>query len=81
MHYPNLLWAVRQSGSQFQLAAVLGESESWLSRRLTGRVDFATEDRVRIAQALGYPDEWLFQTPTPPSRQIEAQTDPIRIRA
>lgn len=68
MHYPNLLWAVRQNGSQFRLAALLGESESWLSRRLTGRREFSDEDRDLVARALGYPAEWLFATPTPPAR-------------
>jgi transcriptional regulator with XRE-family HTH domain len=66
MRYMNLIWAIRKRGSQFQFAALLGESESWLSRRLTGRVSFSKEDRGRIAAALGYPDHWLFQEPEPP---------------
>jgi transcriptional regulator with XRE-family HTH domain len=72
MHFPNLLWAVRQAGSQFQLAARLGESESWLSRRLTGRVEFSDEDRARISEALGYPANWLFQSPQPPAQEQPA---------
>ena len=68
--FPNLLWAVREAGAQFRLAAKLGESESWLSRRLTGRVEFTHEDRTRIAVALGYPESWLFATPNPPSRTL-----------
>jgi len=67
--FPNLLWAVRQNGSQFRLAAQLDKNESWLSRRLTGRVEFTPEDRHRVAIALGFPESWLFQTPTPPQRE------------
>lgn len=77
MHFPNLLWAVRQAGSQFRLAAQLGESESWLSRRLTGRVDFTSEERDRLATALGYPVNWLFATPNPPSRKVATQLEPV----
>lgn len=71
MRYPNLLWAIRQGGAQFRLAAQLGESESWLSRRLTGRCDFSAEDRERVALALDYPAEWLFAEPQPPIRAAE----------
>jgi transcriptional regulator with XRE-family HTH domain len=77
MHYPNLLWSIRQNGSQFQLAALLGESESWLSRRLTGRVEFTPEERERVARALGYPAEWLFHEPTPPSRFSDVSAEPV----
>jgi transcriptional regulator with XRE-family HTH domain len=73
MKYLNLAWAIRQLGSQFRVALQLGESESWLSRRLTGRADFSEADRDRIARALGYPAEWLFATPNPPSRETTAQ--------
>ena len=72
MKYLNLAWAIRQQGSQFRFALQLGESESWLSRRLTGRVDFSPEDRKRVAQALGYPEPWLFQTTTPLAREESA---------
>jgi transcriptional regulator with XRE-family HTH domain len=79
MKFPTLEWAIAQQGSQFRFAAALGESESWLSRRLTGRVDFTQEDRERVARALGYPAEWLFQTPTPPIREAPTQLEPIRV--
>jgi transcriptional regulator with XRE-family HTH domain len=69
MKYLNLAWAIRQQGSQFRFAAQLGESESWLSRRMTGRCDFSAEDRDRVARTLGYPAEWLFETPNPPSNK------------
>lgn len=72
MRFPNLLWAIRQNGSQFRLAASLDESESWLSRRLTGRVEFTADERARVANALDYSAEWLFQEPQPPARRMNA---------
>ncbi len=72
MKFLNLVWAIREHGSQFRFAAALGESESWLSRRLTGRVEFTAEERERLAKALGYPTAWLFQTPEPPTRNASA---------
>jgi hypothetical protein len=79
MKYLNLAWAIRQRGSQFRFALQLGESESWLSRRLTGRVDFTIEERDRVARALGYPTTWLFQAPEPPARN--ASIDLIQAHA
>jgi transcriptional regulator with XRE-family HTH domain len=70
MKFPNLIWAVTQRGPHYRFAAALGESESWLSRRLSGRVAFSLEERQTIAQALGYPTEWLFQEPQPPAHVI-----------
>jgi len=73
MKFPNLEWAISQHGSQFRFAAALGESESWLSRRLNGRSKFAPEERQKVALVLGYPDTWLFQTPEPPPRETSAE--------
>ena len=73
MKFPNLAWAIRERGSQFQFAARLGESESWISRRLTGRIEFTEEERRRIADTLGYPARWLFQAPEPPSLEQSAR--------
>jgi transcriptional regulator with XRE-family HTH domain len=81
MKYLNLAWAIRQRGSQFRFALLLGESESWLSRRLTGRVDFSQEERDRVAQALGFPAEWLFQQPTPPASNRTAEFAPAPMLA
>lgn len=67
MKFPNLEWAICQQGSQFRFAARLGESESWLSRRLNGRGEFKAEDQQHIAELLGYPAEWLFQILVPPT--------------
>ncbi len=72
MRYPNLIWAVSQWGPRYKFAATLGGSESWLSRRLAGRYEFSGEERQRIAQTLSYPEDWLFQTPTPPAREQSA---------
>lgn len=75
MNFPNLDWAIRERGSQYQFAAQLGESESWVSRRLTGRVKFSDEERHRIAHELGYPVEWLFQIVVPPT--VEPNCSPL----
>lgn len=54
MKFTNLEWAIKRRGSQFRFAAQLGDSESWLSRRLTGRAEFKAKDRQHIAELLGY---------------------------
>jgi len=68
LKFPNVLWAILQVGNRYKFAAMIGRSESWLSRRLLGRVPFAPEERQIIAKALGYPAEWLFQELQPPTR-------------
>jgi hypothetical protein len=75
LKYPNALWAISQVGNRYKFAAVIGHSESWLSRRLLGRVPFSSEEQQTIAHALGYPAEWLFPTPNPPSRETAAQPE------
>jgi transcriptional regulator with XRE-family HTH domain len=69
--FVNLEWAIKQQGSQFRFAAQLGQSESWLSRRLTGRAEFKVEDQQHIIELLGYPAEWLFQILMPPTAKSE----------
>ena len=79
MLYPNLIWCVKQFiGSQYRLAGALGESETWLSHRLTGRLSFSDADRQRIATTLGYPVDWLFAAPTPP---CQAEKEAARVEA
>ena len=73
MKYPNALWAISQMGNRYKFAAKIGHSESWLSRRLLGRVPFAPDERQTIAQALGYAAEWLFQEPQPPAREASGR--------
>ena len=70
MKFPNLLWAIAQFGNRYKFAAAIGRSESWLSRRLMGRVEFSPEERQAIAETLGYPAAWLFQRPQPPARAV-----------
>ena len=72
MRFPNLLFAIAETGTRYQFAARLGRSEAWLSRRLLGRAEFSAQDLERIAELLGYPSEWLFAKPTPPLRQEAA---------
>ena len=69
MKFPNLLWAILQMGRRYEFAARLGVSEAWLSRRLLGRSDFSAEDRLKIADIVGYPETWLFSKPVPPDCQ------------
>lgn len=70
MKYPNVLWAISQVGNRYKFASMIGHSESWLSRRLLGRVPFSTDERQTVAKVLGYPAEWLFQEPQPPARVV-----------
>lgn len=73
MKYPNVLWAISQRGNRYRFAAMIGRSESWLSRRLLGRVAFEPGERAAIAKVLGYPVEWLFQEPQPPTRELASE--------
>ncbi len=45
----------RQRIGQHKLAAACGWTQAYLSRRLTGRVTFSTDDLQTIAEALGIP--------------------------
>jgi transcriptional regulator with XRE-family HTH domain len=69
MKFPNLLWAIAQVGRRYKFAARMGVSEAWLSRRLSGLAAFCAEDRQRAAAILGYPVEWLFAKPAPPTQR------------
>jgi Helix-turn-helix. len=79
MRFPNLLWAISRSGTRYQFARRLGVSEAWLSRRLVGKSEFSPDDRERVARTLGYPGEWLFAKPSPPTRSHSAA--PARVEA
>ncbi len=68
MKFPNLVWAISTVGAQWEFAVGIKRSESWLSRRLNGRFEFSPEDRKTVAQALGYPEGWLFEEIAPPTR-------------
>jgi hypothetical protein len=70
MRFPNLVWAIALWGPHYRLAAELSRNESWLSRRLNGRVEFDSDERQTIASVLGYPADWLFQIPVPPPKNF-----------
>jgi predicted transcriptional regulator len=54
--------------SQTDLAAALGWSLPYLSRRLTGSVDFSLSDVEQIATALDIPRSQLLGAPLPVAR-------------
>lgn len=67
MKYPNLAWAAAQRRlAHYQLALDAGMSESKFSRGLNGRNEFSAEERVEIAEVLGYPEKFLFKEVSPP---------------
>ena len=45
----------RQALTQQQVADRIGERQYWVSRRLTGEVQWEVADLVRVADALGVP--------------------------
>jgi transcriptional regulator with XRE-family HTH domain len=45
----------RQDLSQTELAALLGQSQSWVSRRISGAVALSTTEIEQIARALRVP--------------------------
>lgn len=74
MKFPNVIWAASHRGlAQYKLAAIAGMGESRLSRCLSGRFEFEPSERLKIAETLGYPVNWLFQEIVPPPVDGEAQ--------
>lgn len=62
MQFPNVAWATSQKRiAHYQLAAIVGMSESRFSRALNGRADFTSDEREKIADALNFPVDWLFR--------------------
>lgn len=72
MRYPNLLWAIANYGTQYELARAISCSESRLSRCLSARSDFAPAERSALARALGFSEAWLFQPVKPPAQTAAA---------
>jgi hypothetical protein len=69
MKFPNLSWAIaRQHRAHYRAALEAGMSESRFSRCLSGRSQFAPEERRKLATCLGYAETWLFQEVVPPAR-------------
>lgn len=68
MRFPNLAWAIAERHlAHYQVAASAAMSESRFSRCLSGRIEFTPEERLAVANTLGYPSNWLFREIVPPS--------------
>jgi hypothetical protein len=73
MRFPNLVWAIEDARLRhYELAGRVGMETSRFSRCVRGRFNFAPHERVKITETLGYPEVWLFATPTPPIRRPAA---------
>ena len=70
MKFAHLLWAIENWGPHYRLAHEIGRSEARLSRCLSGREDFSSEERSAIASILGFPLEWLFEEAMPPAKKL-----------
>jgi hypothetical protein len=69
MRFPNLVWAIEDKRLRhYEVADRVGISSFRFSRCLRGRSQFEATERQRIVEALGYPEAWLFASPTPPAR-------------
>jgi hypothetical protein len=62
MRFPNLVLAIAHHSLQYRFGAVLLENQSWLSRRLNGRVEFSFEERRRVTDISGSPVDGLFSS-------------------
>lgn len=62
----------------YELARKVGMSEWRFSRALQGRSEFSSDERRRIAEVLGYAEEWLFATVVPPPVKQESVEVPAR---
>jgi len=82
MRFPHVEWAAARRGiPHYKLAAMIGRSEARLSRCLSGRTDFTSDECAAIAQTLGFPETWLFEevappTPTGAEAAATSETDP-----
>jgi transcriptional regulator with XRE-family HTH domain len=74
----NLVYAISlQRKRHYEIAQAAGISEWRLSRLLNGRNEFTPAERRRIADALGFDEGWLFETPKPPKPRIfDGETTP-----
>jgi hypothetical protein len=78
VRFPHLLWAIENWGPHYRLAQAIGRSEARLSRCLSGRANFSSEERFAIASILGFPQEWLFEEAMPPDKKLFAETVDVR---
>jgi hypothetical protein len=72
--FPHLLWAIANWGAHYRLAQAIGRSEARLSRCLSGRANFSTDERFAIARILGFSEAWLFEEAAPPAGKRAAET-------
>ena len=77
MRFPYLVWAIEDKRLRhYELADRAGISSFRFSRCLRGRSEFDATERRRIAEALGYPEAWLFARPTPPPPSTFQSSEP-----
>jgi hypothetical protein len=78
MKFPNLVYAISLKRlPHYEIAQSARISEWRFSRLLNGRSECTPAERLRIADALGFDQGWLFETPKPPKPRIfEGETTP-----
>lgn len=55
------VWMRRRELTQDELAAKIGVGQSWVSKRLTGKVSISVDDLESFALALGVPAAEFFR--------------------
>jgi len=79
MKFPNVAWAAGQHGlTHYQLAAAAEMSESRFSRCFSGRGEFTSDERQKLASRLRYPADWLFQEVSPPAVPTDVRLERAR---
>jgi len=77
MKFPNLVYAISLKRlPHYEIARAADISEWRFSRLLNGRSEFSSVECERLAQVLGFDRDWLFDSPEPPRRILEAETTP-----
>jgi hypothetical protein len=67
MRFAHLAWAIANRRlPHYEVARRTAMEPTRFSRCLTGRFDFAPHERKRLAELLGYDEQWLFQEVLPP---------------
>jgi cyanate lyase len=75
MKFPNLVYAISLKRlPHYEIAQAVGMSEWRFSRLLNGRSELLDAERKRIAEVLGFDDDWLFERPKPKPRAFDAET-------
>jgi hypothetical protein len=71
--YPHLLWALANWGPHYKFAQAIGKSEARLSRCLSGRTSFTSQERSEMARVLGFSEDWLFEEVEPLRQAIQSE--------